>query len=526
MIPLLYSCFVDKGNYDYTELPEIKIEGIPAQIDVLSFADRIIASPKITSSTEGEITNNNSNYTFRYRLGQKGMGSMGITNGLSNTWLELNPNGEKNLDVPANYNAGTYLCWFTVTDKRNNVVNSYFFDVKVSTTTYEGWLVLCDYGAEEKVRLDMISVLTSTNIKVITDVASGLPVLHHATQVGFHPTSANPGDRVYIFSKEGSYLLDNGTLESNSLQEFNLNNFVTMPGGGTEKITYFTSMSRTSDPSYMLRYSFAFSDAGNVYCKDYSSGGAVFEFPINTPLAAATPQYKVAPFAGFSEVRPANGTKALFYDTTNKRFVGFINTNSRILSPINDPQTGKLFSFQTGKNMVYMEGTRRSNGLVYAILEDSNGRSIYAINMGGNGFVQEAYYENVNAPGFNQAKYFAFHSQYPLMFYSDGKKVYQYNLGTNIANEVSTISVGSSEEVTKLKFNLYKKSRLTDLNKQTDEFMNQQYQLIVATFNNSASGSNNGKVAFYNIDGSANSVTKNVEYSGFAKVRDIVYRER
>ena len=77
VIPLFAACIDDKGNYDYTELENIKIEGIPSVIEVLGYAENITVSPKITSSIDGEIRADNPNYTFQYRLGYKGMGSLG-----------------------------------------------------------------------------------------------------------------------------------------------------------------------------------------------------------------------------------------------------------------------------------------------------------------------------------------------------------------------------------------------------------------------------------------------------------------
>ncbi len=531
VLPLLAGCFDDKGNYEYKDLGEITVTGIPAELELLSYLDRITVSPTITSSIEGDIAPSNENYTVHYKLGRKGMGRIIGEDGVSRVWLDFEPNPSNGLDIPADYGAGTYICWMTVTDNRNGVVTSHFFDVKIATTTYEGWLVLCNEGAEERVRLDMISKLSSSNIVTIHDIAAGLPEIHHATQLGFYPTQASPGDRLYIFSEEGSYLLANESLESSELNEFNLNSFVTPPGGGTETITAFTSMAVTGDYAYMIKHSFAFSDAGNVYSINWGSGGAVFELPINTSKSGTAPEYRVAPFAGFSEVRQApsggNGTAALLYDIDNKRFVGFSTSAYQLLTPVPDPPTGMLFSYQTGRDLVYMEGTRRSNGLVYAILQDDAGRrSICAVNMGGNGFVQEGYYENVDAPAFEQTTQFAFHSQYPVMFYATSDKVYLYNLGTETAYDITSTVLGGQEEVTLLKFNLIRESAFTNLNNQTEEFLNLQYQLIVGTYDPTTGDGNGGKVALYDLDAGSNSVSKAVEYDGFAKVVDVVYRTR
>lgn len=37
---------------------------------------------------------------------------------------------------------------------------------------------------------------------------------------------------------------------------------------------------------------------------------------------------------------------------------------------------------------------------------------------------------------------------------------------------------------------------------------------------------NGGTLGFYTVDGVNNNVSKRTEYSGFAKIKDVVYRER
>ena len=55
--------------------------------------------------------------------------------------------------------------------------------------------------------------------------------------------------------------------------------------------------------------------------------------------------------------RPGNGNTALFYDTDNRRFVGWstgtTDNPKQILSPLQDPEEA-LFSFKTGMELIYM----------------------------------------------------------------------------------------------------------------------------------------------------------------------------
>ena len=172
-----------------------------------------------------------------------------------------------------------------------------------------------------------------------------------------------------------------------------------------------------------------------------------------------------------------------------------------------------------------MQGTRRSNGLVYTILQDpSTGkRSIYGINLGGSGYAQELYIPEVNAPDFEQATEFAFDNRFPLLFYAVGNKIYCYNIGTLQTKEIST-GMSSDETITKMKFNLYNCTDYSILSNQSEEFMNQQYRLVVCTCNNDLE--KGGKVIFFDVDGTNNNATRAEEYTGFGKIVDITYRER
>ena len=51
----LMSCYDDKGNYDYREMAEIKIENLPETLEILGGIEHIVAQPKVTSSLRMEI---------------------------------------------------------------------------------------------------------------------------------------------------------------------------------------------------------------------------------------------------------------------------------------------------------------------------------------------------------------------------------------------------------------------------------------------------------------------------------------
>ena len=102
-----------------------------------------------------------------------------------------------------------------------------------------------------------------------------------------------------------------------------------------EEPVYYISLN--SGSSYGGEANFCVTDKGNAYCQALGTAGAAFEYPINTSERGLAPEFKVAPYVGVSMARPGNGNTALFYDTDNRRFVGWstgtTDNPKQILSP-------------------------------------------------------------------------------------------------------------------------------------------------------------------------------------------------
>lgn len=70
----LCACFDDKGNYDYRDMADITIENVPEVIEVLGNSDHIVITPKIISSLDGEVKEDNGNFEFSYKIEKKSGG--------------------------------------------------------------------------------------------------------------------------------------------------------------------------------------------------------------------------------------------------------------------------------------------------------------------------------------------------------------------------------------------------------------------------------------------------------------------
>ena len=524
----LVGCSKDLGNYDYAEKNDITITNIPESIEVLGNADHIVVTPTITSKEEGVITPDNPNYEYKYQLEYYTGGRVNSNTPNSGSWLLFNPRGNRDLDTLANLSPNTYVLWFSVTDKRTGISTSATSRLKVSSSTYEGWLVLCEEGDEERVRMDFVAKLGTDRFVPTYDIfaSRNFPNISNAFGVVFHPSLyAYPNDRILVMTSQGTYIPDSQTFMFNqdiSISDLKYSNFLEgkYPDEHPAAFAFSSSMGSA--------YNLIVTSNGNAFCMDGSLAGPIYQDPINTTVRSSAPEYTFAPFIGMSEYRSGQNKAvycALFYDKDNKRFVGWsaLNTGTRqITTPLQDPPANeKIFSYTTGMDLVYMENTRFSGGVTYAIMKDNSGNMhIYGLNYHSYYNVgQHSLISNVEAPRFNEATSYAFSSQYAYTYYSVNNTVYCYDRGTNTTKVVLTLP--ANEEVTLLKFVLAQNT----YNFMVGDRAERQYDLIVGSYDktNEKSG---GKMRILEVNGSANTLSQTREWSGFSKIVDIAYRER
>lgn len=517
------SCTDDKGNYTYEERAVVTID-MPTSVTVLANAEYIDLKPVITSSIEGEITNENPNFSFSFKYKNN-----------DGKWVELNEKGTKDIYLLATLGIGNHVCWYSVTDNRTGVRYSSVVDVKVVVSTSEGWMVLCNDGDDNRVRLDMISCLTIDRLMPVYDInlCTDIEPLHNARSLGtFYNARGTIGDKIVLLSEDNAFLLNNTYLTINGYAyELKTSHFVSLPDD------HMVTFRAVPCSSYITADAvIAVSLEGNAFVwNPWDTGGGAFEDPINTSERAKDPEYRVAPFVGTSATRStalAGYGAALLFDIDNHRFVGWdgdrVAAMKQTLYPLTDP-ADKLFSFNTGNmDLLAMVGTAFSNGAVYCFMQDGSKRHIYSINASDKTFKQEGCWNNVNKPDFDKATKFAAHSQYQTIYYAYKNKVYAYNLGSGAC--VLALELPANEEVTLIKFCTYDNpGGIGTLTKKMDEetaakFVARQYNLVVGSYDGSAQ---DGKVRFYKTmsPGTTLTLEEGCEFSGFGKVVDVAYKE-
>lgn len=516
------SCYEDKGNYVYKDVEEITVT-FPENIRAMEGMEPIAFAPTVVSSIAGEIKEGNPNYEYSCKINLSNRSPEGTTL----KWYEMNHEGKQAVNCADEIPAGNYKVWYAVKNKETGVQYNFQTTLSVISTTSEGWMVLSNNGANKKVRLDIVYADAKGNERVRADIFDKeSPELTEATQLVFNPSNYSVGDRIFLCSKNGSYKLNATTLQLREVNDIKLSEFIDPSVKGSAVV--FHPIYAGSSAGSLTQV--CVTTEGNAYGVHSSYAGAAFEFPMNADAVGAEPSYKLAPFVASGQVRGKYNYIALFYDTTNKRFMGFNHNNSGnskkllFVPKIAEGET-KQFDWETGMDIVDMESTMFSDGEAFAVLQDNAGkRHVYGIYLGNNYstfFKQDKVYE-VDAQDFHTATDYAFHSQFPYMFYAKGNNVYNYDLGT--AKIRATVNLPANERITVVKFNLWRNfSPETSLTRTDDEFIGMQHELIVASTTGEANG---GILRFYKID-TDGKMTLHKEYKGFGQeIVDIAYRER
>ena len=528
MVVFLSSCLNDKGNYTYRDANMITIE-MPGSFTGLANIDEVTIAPKITSSLEGEITADNSNYTFDCMIGSGSYFQGG-------RWVSMNEAKTKDFTLPLTYDVGTYDCFYSVVDNRTGVETIKSFKLTVSSSTYEGWMVLCNEGDDNRVRLDFLSRFSFDDIRLAKDILgiSEIPQMHNAKRINITPHAKGLTPKpIVLLAEDGAYSLDTESLTANAGNDLIMSLFLNT--ACKDHIVSYDNLLGTKG-FYAQSAVFCVSSEGNVYVWNVF-GGLAFQMPINTSERGKDPEYRVSPFIGVPKGRSHPGTMSVFFDIDNHRFVGWRGDlgefTYQTLTPLtNYSGNNQYFNYDTGNmDLVFMEGSQISGGVVYAIMQDGSNRHIYQMSMSDpKTFTQSGAWNNVSAENFDKASLFAFSQQYLMLYYAYGNTVYAYDLGTSTAKPV--VELPDNEEITCLKFALYEHpmeqfvgSNIPASDK--DRFMALQYELIVGSYDKTAAA-DGGKMRLYNVaaGGRELSLDPGMEFSGFARIVDVKYRER
>lgn len=508
---LLYSCYSDKGNYDYKEINEVHIGGLPTgMVTKFKDVDTLKASPILDETLNGE------NYTYTW--------TAVLQNGKINDQFEFEIGHEKELNYFVKLPLGKYYVYLKVFDQTTQVTWRQKFDLEVITATTSGWLVLSDNGGMTK--LDMISQAGEDEFMVRDllrdfDMPNKKGPKRILMNVNYSSSSSGTEDKIILITETGSCYLDPEYLSWD--ETFDLKYEM----GMLPEPFMPTCVASIAPRDWRYTRNILLTTT-EVYNRNVGSG-YIYELPKNNILGEEK-TFKVAPVVITSgeDIISQWQPPVILYDTDNNRFVQldltWNGTSCRI------PTLKKeVWPMVTGKDFVYATNTRQSSASSFIILrDDANKLWLHGLgNIYQNSFTQlEKYYYPIDAPAIERAKLFAVHTYYYFLFYVVDNQIYQFDMVTKESRKLTpkdskgNIVNFSGEEITFIKFNLLQYGNRRD----PDGYGQIEYRLIVGS---TKGGENGGIIRMLNIQERMNDeVTLYKEYPGFAKPVDIVYRER
>jgi len=472
---LVNSCLEDEGNYDYTEINQIEVEGIEDIYSVVRF-DNFNIIPQIVSS-QGETNENAYSYKWQaYQPAETG----------ENRLVDLS--SEKDLLTTIDLIPGDYTIYYTVKDLNTDVEFQHNFEISVVNNIYEGWLVLSDINGVG--RLDMVSLIENeyrTEHDILNVVSSQLTLTGTPKFVYTYPFESSFYGIYVSTTGNGTVKLEPNTFAWDS--SFNIaEEFVT---NQPQDLEVDNIVAKGSQMSYAVK-------DGNVYY--YFS---VFSYKYSAPInSIGGVLFEASPFIG----KGSYFGNSILYDNTNKRF---IKTNFGISSVM---PTGTRFNYTTGKDLEYMVGNNfnSSDGAqIFAILkEPSDNKKYLALFNATNS--SQSYYDEVVAPDFDQATSYAVSPNYGYLFYAAGGKVYQYDYSLKTTKLM--LDKGT-DEITMIKFNDFFNSNI--------DYNELEFQLIVCSYDGSE-----GTMELYEVPPVNGQIELKTSYSGFGKIKSVAYRER
>ncbi|NSL88855.1 PKD-like family lipoprotein [Chitinophaga solisilvae] len=485
------SCYKDLGNYDYHEINSMdSVTNIKGEYLML-FKDTLRINPKLFPTMDKDVKKR---YSFRWEALVDG-----VTRIPGDSSLYLVGTG-RNLEYPVALRPAAYDMFYRVKDEETGVEWLYRFKLKVQSAVYTGWLVLCNVNGMS--RLDMISVLGDSS-RVINDVLSftnaGIPPQPSPRQIVFAYRSN--GDQIYLNSAAGINRLDGEGLGWKST--YNIRYEMLVPVPVEYKPDYFYNTPKYPGIDYLI-------EGDRVYFQNIMYGMKGFGVRINR-VDEEKDFFQPAPF-----IAGGNDAANLYvlYDKTQRRFV----THNALANNCSSLADGTLFSYKTGRELVFMSNTNYNGGDIFAIMKDNAGKYYtYCFRVTRNGVAQSYYTEMTDATDIGQAATFAVSNQLGYIFYAAGGKLYEYDVFTKKSFVMADLG---DKKVSVLKtfdfgFGRFKEPYITI-----------GRQLIVGAYDPSQPDDVNGTLYRYNIPARNEPLVLDKSFTGLGKPADIAYRER
>lgn len=465
---LMLSCYDDKGNYSYRDLPLFNIDSLEIYDYIRMQDEKLELSPVVNyEGAETDLV-----YLWTIRPEDPVYDEDARKYQPADTLSEA-----KALDYTINLAVKKYIIDFTIYNKVLDTKQIMSFNLDVQSAFSQGWMLLVE--REDGCDIDFIK----TN--------KFFPEIDEASEIVYKNIySLANGDKL----NNGKFLIqdyiDNGNGDIFVLDE---------NGGGqlstvdfSEKLSFakmFTFPESVHKPAVI-----GFSRNRSRYLINNDQVNCRWSGATFTPsLLTDEKGYEVAPFILYTSDSEAPGT--VIYDNLNKRFLQ-ISTWANKTGVYEEAAPGALFDMNNiGLDVVHMENGFEGNA--YNIFKEPGADNyfLYVININTKAQAPLGLYSMENCTDIANATCFAFGTRGNVCYYTVDNKIYQYNYsGANDSDLEHEFAAG--EKVVSMK--VYK-DMLGDVDPALDSKV-----LVVATYNESSKA---GKVYMFDINETNGSVS-------------------
>ncbi len=485
-------CKKDLGNYTYNEINELtEISGIPKEV-VAVYGKPLLVDPVLKFSLDPSFDERKYDYEWTY-IASNGLGGTALFQ-LATT---------RQLNIQTKVVAGTYTAYYNVTDKVSGVKYFHQFKLKVVNEINEGWLLMCDVNGQA--RVDMLSLNGSGQFELIKDLLAstgselkleGKPVMTYTYAPGLliGPDAISYG--LYFGTDKGTTKVEPNTFKWTKTMGLTYEMFGDIPNGFHADVIKQAS----AGSSYMIGHenAYYYYRALNIY---YSA-------PINY-ITSEQRSFKVAPFIGSDHL---SNSFAIFYDSTNRRFVKHSSGGATSTVIPEQPADMRKFMFSTGMDLLYMQWVGFNGGEIFAILKEPTGQKRFLARFNPRSNVQ-SYYDEITGTDFSQADYYAISPDLGYVFYSVGGKVYEYDM---VYKTSKLMKDYGNRKVTYLAFHEFK------------SYIKYPHsnRLMVATSSPELPVGAEGTIDIFTVPPVNGDLILENTFSGFGKVKSLTYRER
>ncbi|ASZ13853.1 hypothetical protein KTO58_04860 [Chitinophaga pendula] len=398
---LFTACYKDKGNYNYTQIAEMTINGLPDTLNTL-LLDTLQLQPSVTQQG---VSNGNYSYDW-FVIDYKANTRTSVANTLA-------------LRMPVTTGIGTYPLVFRVTDKNTGISSSKEVTMIVKSLLSNGALLL-----EEGPQGGDLSQVTP-DYKVYRNLYSQInkgerliPPLKGILG-SYNDNNRYQQQVIFIVAGTDPVLLDVQTYAKKGVlsQQFQ-----------TPPATMEPSFYNCNNDAYII-------NSGKIYGMQGATSNPI---KFVAPMAG---NYKAAPY-----LHPLYSWFAAFatYDEANGRFAYGKKSGGDLL--FYPPATGaSAFDLnKIGKKYVYAAPT--ASNYVLWIMKDSDGSlHIYIVNPDSNSADAAIQYVAVaNAPAMQTATAYTASAKVPQLYYSAANQLYLYDYKANTARHLYTLPAGEN----------------------------------------------------------------------------------